>query len=231
MVTSAQEPRGYSCNLQADERIHVLKCTKVIEDFSIFGQYDSYQSEMKVPSQTETYSVVTLEINDKRWQNIPFITIAGKGLDEKRTEIIYNIRPRAYQEVLDVTDRPSGRTISQDEIKSVRLICNIAPENCVFIEVVLEKDVLIYELFSSKDVSRLMSEKYGNYENHEIVFDCLIKSKNFDCVHYCEAELIWKIYNDILEKEKKIFRYEKGADIPKDAEEIVSKIKQHYYRK
>ncbi|KAF9764264.1 Glucose-6-phosphate 1-dehydrogenase [Nosema granulosis] len=229
MVISAQEPRGYSCNLQADERIHVLRCTELKEEFTIFGQYDSYQSEMKMPSQTETYSVVTLEINDKRWKDVPFITIAGKGLDEKRTEIIYNIRRSAFQAVLDITGRPSDKIINNEDIKYIRLVCNIAPTNNVYLEVGLEgSHTIAYELYDSGTILSMMAEKYGEFENHEIVFDCLLRNKNFDCVHYCEAELLWKIYDQILQREKKIFKYQKGSDIPKEALEILDGIKSHY---
>lgn len=231
MVVSAEESKGFSCNLRAEERIEVLKSVRIIEDFSIFGQYDSYQAEMKKPSSTETYSVVTLELSNERWYGVPFITIAGKGLNEKRTEIIYNFESSAYQEVLDLVEGDSKINVESKEIQYVKLICNLAPNNIIYIEVGFEnREPITYNLFDSDYIASFSYEKYGDYENHEIVFDSLSKSKNFDCVHFYEAEMLWRIYNEILRREKIVFKYSKDSDIPQEAFEMVTQIKEHYNR-
>lgn len=56
---------------------------------AIFGQYDSYIQHgcVKPNSTTETYAQMKIFIDNERWQGVPFIVEAGKGMPEKKVEI------------------------------------------------------------------------------------------------------------------------------------------------
>ena len=84
----AIEPKKFSCNEKAEKRIELFKHMHVVSENTIFGQYSEYTHEMKNESNTETFAIVTVNINNSRWNNVPFMMICGKGLSEKKTEII-----------------------------------------------------------------------------------------------------------------------------------------------
>jgi glucose-6-phosphate 1-dehydrogenase len=52
------------------------------------GQYRGYREEVHNPdSVTETYAAITVFIDNPRWQKVPIRLLAGKALDERKTEI------------------------------------------------------------------------------------------------------------------------------------------------
>lgn len=53
------------------------------------AQYDDYRSEVGNPdSVTETFAQLSLQIDNERWQGMPVTITTGKGLKEKRTDIV-----------------------------------------------------------------------------------------------------------------------------------------------
>jgi glucose-6-phosphate 1-dehydrogenase len=58
------------------------------------GQYLGYQQELRISpvSQTETYAVLQLFINNWRWYGVPFYLRSGKKMAEKRSEIIVQFK-------------------------------------------------------------------------------------------------------------------------------------------
>ncbi|MFU8780051.1 MAG: glucose-6-phosphate dehydrogenase [Kiritimatiellia bacterium] len=107
LALTAMEPcakldAGHICN----EKIRVLRSIKPLElDRIAVGQYTGatvdgqaipgYLEEDNVPkdSRTPTYAAAVLEIDNERWQGVPFLIVAGKGLDRRHTEIRIRFRP------------------------------------------------------------------------------------------------------------------------------------------
>jgi glucose-6-phosphate 1-dehydrogenase len=228
VAITAAEPNLYSCERQADERVHIFQNTKVVEKDSCFGQYSEYIHEMKKPSNTETFAIVTLSVNTERWKGVPFITISGKGLNEKRTEIVYEFKEDSYQTALNLVEGTNYERVHKDLIKNFKLICNLYPRNEVYLRIELEERTFEHLIVKKEEIDRLMNEKYGKYENHEIVFNSFINETPLDCVRYSEAELLWKIYDCLLKKDKPLFYYSKGVEIPREAEEMLENIKYRY---
>lgn len=214
-----------TCDKLAEGRVSCFKNTKIIEHLSCFGQYNEYTHEMNKPSSTETFSIITLNVDFERWENVPFITIAGKGMNEKKTEIIFEIKTEAYREVLNIC---KDTNFEHTMIHNMRIICNLAPKNEVFLEFICDQKTVKHVIFTKSDILKYMHEKYGEYENHEIVFNSFIQGTSFNVVRFSEAELMWKIYSGILKKEKKLFYYSKGSDIPKEADLLLKEIDDKY---
>lgn len=60
---------------------------------AIRGQYESYQSEVEnTESTTETFAAISIAINNERWSGVPVTIWTGKGLAEKRTEIVVTFK-------------------------------------------------------------------------------------------------------------------------------------------
>jgi glucose-6-phosphate 1-dehydrogenase len=59
-----------------------------VESVTARGQYAGYLEDIgKHQSSTETFAALKLEVNNDRWQGVPILLRAGKGLEEKVTEI------------------------------------------------------------------------------------------------------------------------------------------------
>ena len=58
------------------------------------AQYDGYLDETDVPagSRTPTYGTIRIDVENWRWQGVPFYLRSGKGLYDKRTEIMIEFR-------------------------------------------------------------------------------------------------------------------------------------------
>ena len=74
-----------------DKKVEVLKAIPPIEEKNIVrGQFQGYLQEQGVAknSQTETFSVLRLDINSWRWKGVPFYIRAGKCMPVTCTEIL-----------------------------------------------------------------------------------------------------------------------------------------------
>jgi len=109
LALTAMEPcakldAGHICN----EKIRVLRSIKPLTlDRMALGQYTGaqvegraipgYLEEQNVPSgsRTPTYAAAVLEVDNDRWRGVPFLIVAGKGLDSRETEIRIRFRPVA----------------------------------------------------------------------------------------------------------------------------------------
>ena len=58
------------------------------------AKYEGYLNETGVPadSRTPTYAALRLDVDNWRWQGVPFYLRSGKALSEKRTEVLIQFR-------------------------------------------------------------------------------------------------------------------------------------------
>lgn len=92
-LTAMEPPASFDAAAIRDEKVKVLRSTRVTR--SLFGQYTAgrgevgYREEPKVSSEstTPTYVALRLEIDNWRWQGVPFFLRTGKSLPKKYTEI------------------------------------------------------------------------------------------------------------------------------------------------
>ncbi|UYI27115.1 glucose-6-phosphate-1-dehydrogenase [Encephalitozoon cuniculi] len=221
-----------SRTMEALARMEVFKACTVDTERCIYGQYDDYIKEIHKDSSTETFCMVPISIGTPRWSKVPFIIVAGKGMNEKRTEIILEFRRDVFAKCIELFSMPrqsSCRIVHTNEIETVRLVFNIYPECEVFLEVLVGGEPVRYVLHDKKEIDGLMHDSYGGYHDYEIIFDSLVRGKDFSSVSSQEAELLWKVFNPILSisKEDMLFYYSKGIDMPKEAEEMIREIKDH----
>ncbi len=101
MEPCAKLDAGHICN----EKIRVLRSIRPLTLAQIsLGQYTGatvgdteipgYLEEENVPvdSRTPTYAAAVLEVDNDRWRGVPFLIVAGKGLDSRKTEIRIRFR-------------------------------------------------------------------------------------------------------------------------------------------
>jgi len=106
-------PNDLSADTIRDEKVKVLKALakfpeKEFQQLIVRGQYDAGEiNDEAVPaylgeqgavenSQTGTFVSVKAEINNWRWEGVPFYLRTGKRLPEKITQIVIHFKPTAH---------------------------------------------------------------------------------------------------------------------------------------
>jgi glucose-6-phosphate 1-dehydrogenase len=99
MITAMEAPVRYQSALIHDEKVKVLQAVRPLKgaDFAtdtLRAQYTDYAREPGVAasSQTATFAVVKLYIDNWRWQGVPFYLRSGKALSCRTTQIVVNFR-------------------------------------------------------------------------------------------------------------------------------------------
>lgn len=104
-LVAMEPPANLDGRAIRDEKVRVLKCISPVDESSIVvGQYGpgrkgnsdvaGYTDDDTVPdgSRTPTFASCALHIDNPRWQGVPFLLEAGKGLGSRLTEIIITFR-------------------------------------------------------------------------------------------------------------------------------------------
>jgi glucose-6-phosphate 1-dehydrogenase len=99
MITAMEAPVQYKANPVRDEKVKVLQAIRVLKPDEVArdtlrGQYQGYRGSPGVAqdSQTATYAVVKLAIENWRWQGVPFYLRSGKAMSCRTTQIVIQFR-------------------------------------------------------------------------------------------------------------------------------------------
>jgi glucose-6-phosphate 1-dehydrogenase len=87
-LTAMEPPALFEADALRDEKVKVLRAVRRCTQ-SIRGQHEGYRAEEGVApgSQTATYALLRLFVDNWRWQGVPFYLRSGKHLAAKTTEI------------------------------------------------------------------------------------------------------------------------------------------------
>lgn len=95
MITAMEAPARYEADLVRDEKVKVLRSVRQLAgaDFAqdtVRGQYLGYLSEEGIPrkSQTATFAVLKLHVDNWRWNGVPFYLRSGKAMSCRTTQIV-----------------------------------------------------------------------------------------------------------------------------------------------
>jgi glucose-6-phosphate 1-dehydrogenase len=93
-LVAMEPPASFKADALRNEKVKVLSSIQPIKDENIAlntvrGQYLGYREEegVKPNSTTPTYGAVRLQIDNWRWQGVPFYLRSGKCLKEKMSQI------------------------------------------------------------------------------------------------------------------------------------------------
>jgi glucose-6-phosphate 1-dehydrogenase len=99
MITAMEAPVRFEADAVRDEKVKVLRAmTPLTADQvaidTVRGQYDGYRQEPGVAaeSQTATFAVVKLAVDNWRWQGVPFYLRSGKAMSCRTTQIVIQFR-------------------------------------------------------------------------------------------------------------------------------------------
>lgn len=89
-LVAMEPPASFEANALRNEKVKVLSATRPVNPKDmVLAQYKGYceSSDVGEYSQTPTFAALKLNIDNWRWQGVPFYLRSGKALAEKVTEI------------------------------------------------------------------------------------------------------------------------------------------------
>jgi glucose-6-phosphate 1-dehydrogenase len=107
-LIAMEPPARFDGTSIRDEKVKVLRSlrrmsTSDVPNLTVTGQYtggavngkivEGYIDELKKPSNTETFVAIKAHVDNWRWQGVPFYLRTGKGLAERRSEIVIQFKP------------------------------------------------------------------------------------------------------------------------------------------
>ena len=99
MVTAMEAPARFNASTVRNEKVKVLEAIRPLDAADataagIRGQYRGYLQEPGVPaeSRTATFGAIRLEIDNWRWQGVPFYLRSGKAMSCRTTQIVIGFR-------------------------------------------------------------------------------------------------------------------------------------------
>ncbi|EPR77970.1 glucose-6-phosphate dehydrogenase [Spraguea lophii 42_110] len=203
-----------SGSYESSKRAEIAKDLDIIEESLIIGQYSSYTSEINQESTTETFASIDFLSKNKDLENIIFTLVAGKGMDEKLTEVKIELNSNGIKHIITAMNRKELLEINS-LIKDVYLIANIYPKKEIFLRVILkddtQRDITIH---STDAIIRRKEKMFGTYSDYALVFDSIVYNKDVPMVSVEEVDYIWNMFNKIDKNKKKLIFYEKGTSDP-----------------
>ncbi len=95
-LVAMEPPKRFDAHCIIEEKVRLLRSVPplAIEDLRL-GQYAGYADDESVPakdSKTPTFAAARIRLTNQRWDGVPFVVTAGKGLDAQKTEIRIKLR-------------------------------------------------------------------------------------------------------------------------------------------
>lgn len=224
MALVAMEPPATSgANALRNEKAKVLQSVSKYETEaaavnSVRGQYKGYREEEGVDdsSSTATYGAIRLQVNNWRWQGVPFYMRSGKALAEKTSEISVQFRPPPHTifetrgpevtpNLLQISIQPDEGVHLTFENKKPGTRMGTAPER------------LVYHF-----PPQVIRDSYERLLLDAIEGDQSLFTRSD------EIELSWQIIDPFVEAwenslKSQLYPYEKGSMGPGAADEFLGK--------
>jgi len=106
-LVTMEPPASFEADAVRNEKVKLFKAIPPLSlSDTIRAQYNGYQEVDGVApnSQTPTYAALKLQVNNWRWQGVPFYLRSGKAMAEKTTEIIIEFQKPPHIMFDDVCD-------------------------------------------------------------------------------------------------------------------------------
>ena len=222
-VVAMEPPSNFQADLLRNEKVKVLNAIRRVTresapEIAVAAQYDGYIGEPGVPenSRTPTYAAVRMDIDNWRWQGVPFYLRSGKALDDKRTEIVIQFR------------RPPHLMFPQ-EISPNILAIQVQPNEGLHIEFQAKTPDEKMGL-KPVDLEFHYDDSFGGQEIPDSYERLLLDAMNGDASLFTrsdEIEEAWEIMDPIIQglamPAPPLASYAKGSSGPDEADRFLAK--------
>jgi len=221
-----EAPRSTKAIDTAPEKVRVLKSIRKIRPSDVVvGQYGTgivkghvvppYRKETNITpdSTTETFAAIKFQIDNKRWEGVPFYVRTGKRLAQSYAEVNVTLRDSvctlfceeriAHPNIIKIRIQPDEGIAIKFNVKSHGAI---SPVNPVLME------------FSHESVFGIHTP-----EAYETLLKAVMKGDKALFTGWDETEESWKIIDPVLKciKKAKLHSYRAGGFGPKDADKLL----------
>ncbi len=231
-LIAVEVPAVFEPEYIRNEKVKVLHSIPGIrpEDV-VFGQYEKgniggkevsgYREEPGVSpdSSTETFAALKLEIDNWRWQGVPFYLRTGKRLPRRITQIAVNFR---HPPVCIF------KPYSSCQIHSNRLLITLQPD---------EGFHMFFDVKEPDEPLRLKTERlhfhydqaFGKLpEAYETLILDILKGDQTLFVRSDEVEVAWELFTPLLEKDIPVHPYKAGTWGPEKADQFLARDGRHW---
>lgn len=224
-LVAMEEPKSFTASHINQKKLEVAKAIKrllpaEIKSSTVHAQYQGYQEEEKIAknSQTESYALVKLFIENERWQGVPFYLRTGKKLTGKVTSIIIQFKEKGQELFKNFWDKPLPNHIT----------IQIQPNEGIGLRLVAKKPGLSTQI-EPVDMEFCYKTSFATpqpeaYER--LLLDVILSDQGLfiaqDFIEEC-----WQIFDPIENVWKQnavpLATYKPGSWGPKEADELIAK--------
>lgn len=194
------------------QRAKVLEKVSVVD--ALLGQYEGYRSEnhVKPDSNTETFALACLKINNPRWAGVPFFVKTGKCLTKKETVIHIKFK---QVDCLLAKHCPSETNY---------LTIQVYPEASFSLTLNVKKPGYSQEVIPIK-MEFCHSCIFGSItpDAHEVIFEEVMRGDTSISVRFDEIESAWNIIDAIEAMKLPVYSYAKSSQGPQEVEQFNKK--------
>jgi glucose-6-phosphate 1-dehydrogenase len=199
-----------------DEKAKVLHSIAPIKaENVVFGQYDGYRREPGVAadSRTETMVALKLEINNWRWNHVPFYLRTGKRLGRHASEIVITFR-RPPVSVFE----PFGAAC---EIEHNVLVITIQPDESFRLKFHVKAPGQPVLLVSRELAFQYKEEFESVPDGYETLLQDILEGDQALFVRADWIEASWQLYDRLLQSPPSVSSYVAGTWGPAEADKLL----------
>jgi glucose-6-phosphate 1-dehydrogenase len=227
-LVAMEPPASFGATALRNEKVKVLTSIRAMKPEDVLqntvrAQYKGYRTEEGVSpeSMTPTYAALKLQIDNWRWQGVPFYLRSGKRLKEKLSQITIQFKEPPH---LLFPSTPDGLTPNM-------LVLYLQPDEGVHWRFEAKVPDTIAQL-RSVDMEFHYADSFGKTAIPEAYERLLLDTISGDASLFTradEVETAWSLIDPILEaweapeKQQPLASYEPGSWGPKEAEDLLSR--------
>eukprot|EP00929_Paragymnodinium_shiwhaense_P010150 TRINITY_DN114654_c0_g1_i1.p1 TRINITY_DN114654_c0_g1~~TRINITY_DN114654_c0_g1_i1.p1 ORF type:complete len:641 (+),score=180.71 TRINITY_DN114654_c0_g1_i1:66-1988(+) len=201
-----EPPRDLSTAAVIESKVAFLEAieTLTLQSGVLLGQFTSntwelngkthsepgYLDDQTVPrgSKCPTFAALVMKVNNERWEGVPFIMRAGKGLDERLCEVRVRFKAQRYNNLL--CDTPKGN----------ELVMRIQPDEAIYFKTMSKQPGLTRDVKETVMDMSYKTQFEGAYvgDAYERMF--LNAARGDGALFVSAAELVeaWRIFTPLL---------------------------------
>jgi glucose-6-phosphate 1-dehydrogenase len=214
-VAAMEAPAGRDPATIKDAKFAVFRAMPDAEPAAyVRGQYDGYRNieGVAADSTTETYSALRLEIDNWRWQGVPFFIRTGKRLPVTQTELRVVFRQAPRLGFLPVGHRPAAPS---------QLIVKIDP--ATGIRIVLDARRADSPTPEEIDLDMEFAAEGGEGATpYEVLLHAAIQGDSTQFTRQDSIEETWRILAPLIDHPPGVRAYPQGSWGPKAADRLTA---------
>lgn len=223
-LIAMEPPASFDADAVRSEKFKVLSAVRPIDVYdTVAAQYEGYRKLKGVDptSQTPTFAALKLNIDNWRWQGVPFYLRSGKAVSRKATEITVVFRQPPH---MMFNNHNGGKGFTSNTLS----IC-VQPDEGIHLSFEAKVPDSVRDT-RSVDMEFHYADGFDGYEIPEayerLILDALIGDPSL-FTRSDGIEVSWQIMDPIIQmwesdEAPELARYKPGSWGPKEAEELLT---------